>query len=138
MRWCDKNDVGYVFGLQRNSVLEGKITCEMTRARILQSRFGGEQACFKWFRYRTTKTWDRHRWVVGKAQYTGKGPNPRFVVTNLPSSEGIVDETFYRPLVNGKQVRRLKAPGTICSRIRLMIPNWRSTARCLMHGWRWT
>ena len=25
MRWCDKNDVGYVFGLQKNSVWEGKI-----------------------------------------------------------------------------------------------------------------
>ena len=115
MRWCDKNDVGYVFGLQRNSVLEAKIACEMTRARILQSHTGGEQTCFSWFRYRTTKSWDRHRWVVGKAQYSGKGPNPRFVVTNLPSSEGIVDETFYRPLINGKQLRRLKDPGTICS-----------------------
>ena len=115
MRWCDKNDVGYVFGLQKNSVLEGKIACEMTRARILQSHLGGQQTCFKWFRYRTTKTWDRHRWVVGKAQYTGKGPNPRFVVTNLPSDEGIVDETFHRPLVDGKQLRRLKSAGTICS-----------------------
>ena len=68
MRWCDKNDVGYVFGLQKNDVLIREITCEMTRARILQSHLGGEQGCFKWFRYRTTKTWDRHRWVVGKAE----------------------------------------------------------------------
>jgi hypothetical protein len=115
MRWCDKNDVGYVFGFQKNSVLEAKIACEMTRASILQSHLGGKQACFKWFRYRTTKSWDRHRWVVGKAEYNGKGPNPRFVVTNLPSSEGIVDETFHRPLVDGKQVRKLKDAGTICS-----------------------
>ena len=115
MRWCDDNEVGYVFVLQKNSVLEGKIACEMTRAQILQSHLGGKQAYFKWFRYRTTKSWDRHRWVVGKAQYTGKGANPRFVVTNLPGSEGIVDETFHRPLVDGKQLRRLKNPGTICS-----------------------
>jgi len=115
MRWCDKNDVGYVFGLQKNSVLEAKIACEMTRARILQSHLGRKQACFKWFRYRTTKSWDRHRWVVGKAEYSGKGPNPRFVVTNLPSSEGVVDETFHRPLLDGKQLRRLKDVGTICS-----------------------
>ena len=117
MRWCDKNDVGYVFGLQKNSALEGKITCEMTRARILQSHTGGKQACFKWFRYRTTKSWDRHRWVVAKAEYSGKGPNPRFVVTNLPSSEGIVDATFHRPRVDGKQVRMLKDTGIICSPI---------------------
>jgi hypothetical protein len=115
MRWCDKNDVGYVFGLQKNDVLVREIACEMTRARILQSHLGGKQACFKWFRYRTTKTWDRHRWVVGKAQYTGKGANPRFVVTNLPSSEGIVDATYHRPLVDGKQLRVLKEACTICS-----------------------
>jgi hypothetical protein len=115
MRWCDKNDVSYVFGLQRNSFLEGKIACEMTRAKIKQGRLGGEQACFKWFRYRTTKTWDRYRWVLGKAQFTEKGSNPRFVVTNIPSSEGIVDESYHRPLINGKQLRQLKEPGLLCS-----------------------
>ena len=115
MRWCDKNDVGYVLGLQKNSVLEGKIACEMTRARILHAQTGTKQACFRWFRYRTVKSWDRHRWVVGKAEYSDKGPNPRFVVTNLPSCHGLVDETFHRPRVAGKQVRLLKDPGTICS-----------------------
>ena len=115
MRWCDKNHVGYVFGLQKNDTLVREIACEMTRARILQAQLGGKQAYYKWFRYRTTKTWDRHRWVVGKAQYTSKGANPRFVVTNLPSSEGIVDATYHRPSVDGKQVRQLKEPGTRCS-----------------------
>jgi hypothetical protein len=115
MRWCDKNDVGYVFGLQKNDVLIREIACEMTRARILQSQAGDKQACFKWFRYRAQKKWDRHRWVVGKAEYSGKGSNPRFVVTNLPSDEGIVDATYHRPRINGRQVRCLKDPGTICS-----------------------
>lgn len=112
MRWCDKHDVGYVFGMQKNDVLVREIACEMTRARILRSRLGGKQACFKWFRYRTTKTWKRHRWIVGKAEYTEKGANPRFVVTNLPSEEGIVDATYYRPLINGRQIRQLKDEGT--------------------------
>ena len=115
MRWCDKNDVGYVFGLQKNAVLERKITCEMTRARILHACTGDKQACFKWFRYRTMESWDRHRWVVGKAEHNDKGPNPRFVVTNLPSIQGIVDETLHRPRINGRQVRMVKEPGTICS-----------------------
>lgn len=115
MRWCDKNQVGYVFGLQKNDVLLREIACEMTRARILQSHLGTKHACFKWFRYRTTKTWDRHRWVVGKAEYTDKGANPRFVVTNLPSDEGITDTTYYRPRSDGKQNTVLKERGTICS-----------------------
>lgn len=113
MRWCDNHDVGYVFGLQKNNALVREIACEMTRARIQQAQLGGEQACFKWFRYRTTKSWDRHRWVIGKAEYTGKGANPRFVVTNLPSEEGIVDTTFHRPLIDGKQVQQIKTPGTV-------------------------
>jgi hypothetical protein len=115
MRWCDKNDVGYVFGLQKNNVLIRKIACEMTRSRIQQSHLGGKQACFKWFRYRTQESWDRHRWVIGKAEYSGKGPNPRFVVTNLPGNEGIVDETWHRPRIGGKQNFCVKDPGTICS-----------------------
>jgi hypothetical protein len=115
MRWCDKNNVFYVFGLQKNNVLIGNIACEMTRARILQSQLGGKQACFKWFRYRTQNSWDRHRWVVGKAEYGGKGANPRFIVTNLPSDEGIVDTTYHRPRVDGKQVRQPKDTGTQCS-----------------------
>ena len=115
MRWCDNHNVGYIFGLQKNNALIREITCEMTRARIKQSHLGGKQACFKWFRYRTTKSWDRHRWVIGKAEYSDKGPNPRFIVTNVPSDEGIVDARFHRPWTDGKQVRHLKDPGTICS-----------------------
>jgi hypothetical protein len=87
MRWCDKNDVNFVFGLPKNNVLIGNIACEMTRASILYSQSETKQTIFKWFRYRTQKTWDRHRWVIGKAEHSAKGANPRFVVTNLPNSE---------------------------------------------------
>lgn len=118
MRWCDKNDVGYVFGLQKNDTLIRNIACEMTRARIRHALQGTKQALFKWFRYRTGKTWDRHRWVIGKAEYGDQGHNPRFVVTNLPSDEAIVDATYHRPLIDGRQVKRLKEPGTICSAAR--------------------
>ena len=115
MRWCDKNDVGYIFGLPQNNVLNREITCEMTLARIRYSQLGSKQALFKWFRYRTSKTWDRHRWVIGKAEYGGKGANPRFVVTNLPNSDAIIAPTYHRPRVDGKQVRQVKDPGTLCS-----------------------
>lgn len=115
MRWCDKNDVGYIFGLQKNRVLESKIACEMTLARIEQSHFGGKRVRFKWLRYRTQKNWDRHRWVVGKAEYTAKGANPRFVVTNLFDDQGIVDETYHRPRIDGRKVRKMKDPGCAAS-----------------------
>ena len=117
MRWCDRNDVKFVFGLPKNNVLNSHIACEMTRASILYSQTGTKQAVFKWFRYRTRKTWDRHRWVVGKAEHSAKGSNPRFVVTNIPSSEGIVDPTYERERlrINGHSFGQLKDPGTNCT-----------------------
>jgi len=51
---------------------------------------------------------------VGKAEFGPDGSNPRFVVTNLPSSEGVVDVAYHRPRINGKQVRQLKSPGERC------------------------
>lgn len=113
MRWCDKNDVFYVFGFAKNDVLQKQIACEMTRARIQQARLNLTQRCFKWFRYRA-QGWDRNRWMVGKAEYSEQGPNPRFIVTNLFKFEGSVDATFHRPRINGKQVRSVE-PGTACS-----------------------
>ena len=114
MRWCDKNNVGYVFGLPKNNVLIRYTAGDMARAELQYASSGETQACFKWFRYRA-ESWDRHRWVIGKAEYGSKGANPRFVVTNLPGEEGIVDATYHRPRIDGKQVRCEKDPGTLCS-----------------------
>jgi hypothetical protein len=111
MRWCDKNDVFYVFGLQKNAVLEGEFRDEMEAVRQMHDELGGKQTVFKWLRYRTQKSWQRHRWVCGKAEHSSKGANPRFVVTNLLSEEGVVDETWHRPRIDGKQVRQLKEAG---------------------------
>lgn len=114
LRWCDKNNVGYVFGYAKNNVLNRQIACEMTRARIKHACHGNNQRCFKWFRYQASG-WDRHRWMIGKAEYSGKGPNPRFVVTNLPPDDNITDTTWHRPRIDGKQVHCIKELGTVCS-----------------------
>lgn len=112
MRWCDKNNVFYVFGLPKNAVLERKLQGEMEAACQQHEKLGGKQIVFKWLRYRTQKSWQRHRWVCGKAEHSSKGANPRFVVTNLPSEEDVVDETWHRPRVDGQQVRQVKEAGT--------------------------
>src|SRR6185503_18479154 len=59
MSWCETNRVGYVFGLAR---------------------------LFRDFQYRTLDSWSRTRRVVGKAEHTLEGSNPRFVVTSLKRS----------------------------------------------------
>jgi hypothetical protein len=113
MRWCDKNNVHYVFGYPINPVLQRHIACEMTLARIQHAKAGKKIRRFKWFRYKANG-WDRNRWMVGKAEYTDQGPNSRFVVTNLFGYEGLADATYSRPRINGKQVRTFTL-GTPCS-----------------------
>lgn len=113
MRWCDKNHVFYLFGYAKNHVLLRQIEREIEEARTLHAISNEKQRCFKWFRYCATG-WDRNRWMVGKAEYSEKGPNPRFLVTNLFGFDGLVDATKYRPRINGKQVRTMD-PGTACS-----------------------
>ena len=43
------------------------------------------------FSYQTLKSWSRARRVIGKAEVSSQGANPRFVVTNLPAG-GFQDE----------------------------------------------
>jgi hypothetical protein len=46
---------------------------------------------FAQFEYRTVKSWSRARRVIGKAEVTAQGQNPRLVVTNLPA-KGFKDD----------------------------------------------
>ena len=83
MKWCEDNDIGYVLGLSRNSRLARMLGEAMHEAGEAHRRTGKAERRFRDFQYRTRKSWSRSRRVVGKAEYLDKGPNPRFVVTNL-------------------------------------------------------
>jgi hypothetical protein len=86
LRWCEDNELFYVFGLARNSRLVKRIAKELKKAR---KRYyytplpHQAQKIYKELRYRTLKSWSRTRRVVAKAEYLAKGENPRFVVSNL-------------------------------------------------------
>jgi hypothetical protein len=83
MHWCETNGVDYVFGLARNSRLEEALTTHLSRAERQCAATGKAVRLFRDFHYRTNDTWSRKRRVVGKAEHTPKGANPRFVVTSL-------------------------------------------------------
>jgi hypothetical protein len=83
MRWCERHAVGYVLGLARNNVLKALAMPFMAAA---QTQFVATETKVRNFhevRY-AAKTWDRPRRVIVKAEHLPDGPNPRFVVTNLP------------------------------------------------------
>lgn len=81
LRWCDNHDVTYVVGLARNSVLEADLEPVIRQVEIYREVTGINHRRFHEFRY-AAGTWDRERRVIGKAELTGKGRNPRFIVTN--------------------------------------------------------
>ena len=83
MKWCEENNVDYLFGLARNNRLVEEIEPEMAEAKIMYESSGEASRRFKDFRYQTLKSWSRDRRVVGKAEYLSKGANPRFVTTSL-------------------------------------------------------
>jgi hypothetical protein len=87
MRWCEANDVDYLFGLSKNQRLLRILGKEMQQAKEQFAQTKQAARVFKDFRYRTHKSWSRERRVVGKAEYLAKGENPRFVVTSLALTE---------------------------------------------------
>ena len=71
------------FGLARNVRLEAVLAEPLAEAKRLCLASGKPARVFNDFRYRTRDSWSRERRVVGKAEHTLDGANPRFVVTSL-------------------------------------------------------
>ena len=83
MAWCERNRVDYAFGLARNPRLQAALAGEMAAAKRLCEASGKPARVFRDFRYKTLDSWSFERRVVGKAEHTQDGANPRFVVTSL-------------------------------------------------------
>jgi hypothetical protein len=83
MAWCEANRVDYIFGLARNPRLEAILAEPLAEAGRLCAAQGQAARLFEDFRYQTLDSWSRDRRVVGKAEHTLLGANPRFVVTSL-------------------------------------------------------
>jgi hypothetical protein len=83
MKWCEDNNVEYVFGLARNARLQRAIGKVMQQAKRQYNETGTPAKLYTEIRYQTKKTWTRTRRVVAKAEYLADKENPRFVVTSL-------------------------------------------------------
>ena len=83
MGWCEANRVDYVFGLARNRRLEAALADQLAEAKRLSTASGQPARVFRDFWYCTIDSWRRTRRVIGKAEHTPDGANPRFIVTSL-------------------------------------------------------
>ena len=98
MLWCEQREnreqIYYVLGMPKNERLKRYIKKAMRKARNRFSRTKKASRFFRTFSYRTLKSWQRKRTVIGKAEYMEKGENPRFIVTNLPLEYGTGQELY--------------------------------------------
>lgn len=74
--------VGYLIGMARNPVLQARLEPALEQARRHRLATGRPARVFVDFDYQAG-SWKRARHIVGKAEVTLLGDNPRFVVTNL-------------------------------------------------------
>lgn len=109
MRWCEDHGVDYVFGLAKNARLKRRLEPALERAHELCGETGHPTRLYTSFGYSTLKTWSRKRRVVGKAEITHRGENPRFVVTSLPQHQ-VKDRELYEDLycARGDMENRIK------------------------------
>lgn len=98
MDWCETHDVEFVVGMARNDRLERMLEPALEKAEQLHESGEPKSRVFADLTYRTLDSWSRERRVVGKAEVTSFGRNPRFIVTNVDSSDWDAQElyeTFY-------------------------------------------
>src|SRR3954453_15089001 len=105
MRWCDRNGIGYVLGLAKNAALGRAARDEIERAERQFRRTGRPPRVFGSFAY-AAGSWDRRRRVLVKAEHTAQGPNPRFLVANVPGDPRELYEEVY--CQRGEMENRIK------------------------------
>ena len=105
MSWCEANGVDYLFGLAKNVHLVAEIAAAAEDGKAT----GQPARRFKEFSWSTRDSWSRQRRVIAKAEWTGGGANPRFVVTSV-SSEDTTPQRLYEEIycARGDMENRIK------------------------------
>src|SRR5436305_14034237 len=84
MAWCERNRIGYIFGLAGNAVLLRQVGPLAEDAAL--GRLAGEAEKVRRygdFRY-AAKSWNAERRVIARVEAGTQGADSRFIVTNLP------------------------------------------------------
>ncbi|HEX6014238.1 MAG TPA: IS1380 family transposase [Geminicoccaceae bacterium] len=95
MTWCERERVGYMFGLAGNKVLSTQVAGLAEGAAV--SRIESEVAKVRRygeFRY-AAKTWHVERRVIARVEASDRGTDSRFVVTNLRGTRRWLYEVVY-------------------------------------------
>jgi hypothetical protein len=96
MSWCERNRVGYIFGLAGNPVLLRRVAADTELAGLarLDAPEGEKARRYTEFRY-AAKSWGTERRVVARIEASGQGVDSRFIVTNLRGLPKALYEKLY-------------------------------------------
>jgi len=109
LRWCEGNGVGYVVGMQPNSVLEKSSVAVRMEAEEIFFQTAQWQKLFDEVDYRAG-TWKTLRRVIVKAEHNPLGPNTRYVATNLAGEPRHIYAEIY--CARGEMENRFKETQT--------------------------
>lgn len=128
--YCEAEGLKYVIGLIRNDVLERMVKDLLEKAHQQYQESQKKQRLFSEGNYQA-QTWDRSRRVIMKAEWLEKGPNTRFVVTNLSmdtqkvyefyTERGGTCEVRIDEFKNGLKADRLSCHRFIANQYRLFL-----------------
>jgi len=110
MAWCEANQVDYVFGMARNSLLEKIVAEALEQARQQWQQTQQPARVFLEFEHETVSgTWSRRRRVIAKAEHIDGKANPLFIVTSLGAA-GWAARPLYEDLycARGDMENRIK------------------------------
>jgi hypothetical protein len=95
MTWCERNRVGYVFGLAGNQVLLTHVAELADDAAVGRALGEGDKVRrFRAFRY-GARSWKVERQVVARIEASTHGSDSRFIVTNLAGAPRWLYEGVY-------------------------------------------
>jgi hypothetical protein len=105
LNWCERNGVHYIVGLAKNTRLNALTASLQAEAKERFAATEEKQRLFCDVQY-AAGTWTKERRVIAKAEVTDKGPNPRYVVTNLEGdAQSLYDQVY---CARGEMENRIK------------------------------
>ena len=93
--WCERNNVGYIVGFDRNKRLNALSKPLRNQALRAYEDSGDKQHLFDEFFY-AAGSWEKRRWVIVKAEYTARGSNPHYICDQLV---GLAAALVLRPVL---------------------------------------
>jgi len=105
LSWCERNEVDYIVGLACNNRLKAMSSDLRILSEGLYRYTRQKQREFGHFYY-GAKSWSTKRRVIAKCEYSIKGENLRFIVTNLKGNPQRLYDKIY--CARGEMENRIK------------------------------